>query len=344
MNDFFANLTLYKSIIVVFVLIILVGAGFAFYYLLQIGPLPPKSWKIGFLALAEKDVQSENYLGFKEGMEVLGYKDGLNVSYTVKIGTRGKDLEMVAQEMNEAGFDVIITGSTSVTKALKDLPSLRTPVFFLAAGAPRDLVANLQEPEGFITGIGEPTAEFAEKRLEFLKEIAPSIKKVASIIERGHPTNTIAQQGINKAAEKLGIKMELIEIDRDKPEQILNKLSFITKGRGADAYIACTCPSNEKFSRELAAHFIKEKIPAINGEMQIGANLGWLASYSNDRRKTGRSAAEKVDKILNGTPISKIPVEVAKDLVLEINAQTAKDVGIEIPTNVLYRANRIYQQ
>lgn len=308
-------------------------------------PIPQKVYKIGFLALADKaGVEDLNFEGFKAKMAKLGYEDGSGVIYVVKTGdsrTAG-DLERAAKEMNEVGFDVILTSSTSATKALKSLSDLKTPVFFLSAGRPADLVNSLSAPEGLITGMGEATAAFAGKRLEFLKEIAPSAKKAAYLMDRGHATALAAKKAIEEAAKILGIKIEVFEVD--ELEDTLKTLSLISKDKGIDAYIACSCPSNTKYLKEFAEYFRKNKIPAISDEVERGARIGWLATFSSDRGKAGEKAAEKVLKILQGAPISSVPVEVADDVVLEINMKTAKEIGIAIPDNILRRANRVYNE
>lgn len=307
-------------------------------------PIPQKVYKIGFFVLAEKDVQSENFQGFKSEMEKLGYNDGVNAEYIIRQADRNKpeETEKAAKEMNKANLDIILTGSTFATEVLKKLPDLKTPVFFLAAGRPTALVKNFGSPEGFITGIGEPTAEFAGKRLEFLKELVPSLKKIVSIIDRGHPTALAFIKSVEDGAKSLGIKTEVFEVD--KPDELLNKLSLIVSDGGTSAYIACSCPSNTKYPKELADYFRKNKIPSISDEVKVGARIGWLATYSNDRRKAGERGAILVDQILKGKPISQIPVEIAKDVLLEINLKTAKDLGINIPAYILNRANKIYNE
>ena len=342
------NFTLKQAIFTVLAAIIIVGGYFSWQFISkETQPTaPPKNYKIGFLALSDKDVQSENFIAFKARMEKLGYIEGKNVEYIVKQGDRNikGDLENGAKELNEAGLDLILTGGTTSTVPLKELVNLKTPVYFLSAARPELVVSNLTSPEGLITGMSEGVVSLAGKRLEFLKEIDPSIKKVASIVEKGHTTAAAAQAKIDAAAKKLGIKTVVIEIDAGKYEQIFEKLKTITRANGIDGYIACTCLSNEKYAKELADYFRKEKISSINAEVGIGAKLGWLATYSNNRTRTGELAAESVDRILKGTPISQIPVKFASDVLFELNLKTAKEIGITIPQAILSRANKVYQE
>src|SRR3989338_631881 len=339
------NFTLKQAIFTVLAAIIIVGGYFSWQFISkETQPTaPPKNYKIGFLVLTEKDAQNENFNGFKSQMGKLGYKEGVNIEYIMKIATRDPGaLDKAAAEANEAGWDIILVGSTSAGEALKKLPDLKTKVFFLAAGRPKALVENFVAPEGLITGMGEPTAEFAGKRLEFLKELIPSLKKIVSIVDRGHATGLAFVKSMEAAAAPLGLKIEIITAEN--PGDLVNKIPLIKRDGGTVAYVACSCPSNTQHPKELADYFLKNKMPSISDEVEIGARIGWLATYSNDRRKAGERGAVLVDRIVKGTPISKVPVESANDVLLEINLNTAKTLGITFPQSVLSRANKIYQE
>lgn len=336
-------MTLSRAIYVIFIAIILIGGFISYNYFWEAEqkPVVPKVWRVGLL-LGDKDILSANLKGFTDGMEKAGYVGGKNIEYVERNygSDRGAILDGFSKEMNEMGLDLIINGSSSATKSLRKLPDLKTPVFFLTAGLPLELVDDLQKPV-LITGIGEPSAEFAGRRLEILKEIKPSIKKVISIVEKGHPTGNRFRVKLEEAAKELGIEVVYIEIG--KSNEILQKLPLLNLSLG-DAYIACTCQSNERYAKELAAALRKAKLPSINPETAIGANVGFLATHSNDRYKTGLRAADKVIKILNGTPVSEMPVEFATDLVLELNLKTAEMIGIEVPKSVISRADKTYNE
>ncbi len=333
--------TLKQSIFAVLFLIILGGAWSYFYLRQAPAPQVVKTGKIGLL-LTDKDVQSDNIRGFKDAMKEFGYEEGKHLEYIEKnAGADRKILPQYAKELDMSGSDLIIVGASSAADAFKKLEGLRTPVFFLAAGRPRSLVSNLQAPEGLITGIGEGTIEFEGKRLELLKEAAPSIKRVMAIIESRHPNAPLFKEKVEEAAKTLGLEMVYIEID--KTDDLPAKLPMVNRDNG-DAFIGGPWPSNQKYAKEMAAQFLKVKIPSINDETSVGANLGFLMTYSDDRYKTGKRAAELVIKILQGTPISRIPVEFAKDVILELNLKTAKGVGVIIPEDMRLRANKIYQE
>ena len=68
---------------------------------------------------------------------------------------------------------------------------------------------------------------------------------------------------------------------------------------------------------------------------------GALAGYGPDYYATGRQAARLVDKILNGADPAEIPVEVNTKIEFTINLKVAKSLGLTIPPEVLFRADRL---
>ncbi|KKT41802.1 MAG: ABC transporter substrate binding protein, partial [Candidatus Giovannonibacteria bacterium GW2011_GWA2_44_13b] len=179
------------AVVAVLAAVIMVGGFYSWKFISESNQpvVAPKNYKIGLL-LTDKDIGSANIAGFKAGMEKAGYKEGVNVTYIEKNAgaDRATIIDGYAKDLNDAGLDLIIISSTSAGKALQklqDAGKLQTKIFFLAVGSPHDLVKNLQLPEGFITGIGEGTVEFAGKRLEFLKELVPNMRKVISVVEKG---------------------------------------------------------------------------------------------------------------------------------------------------------------
>ncbi|MDO8522909.1 MAG: ABC transporter substrate-binding protein [bacterium] len=338
------NITFKQASYAVLLIIIVLGAVYSVYnFGGQNQPAPAvKNYKIGLLMI-NKDVGNDNLNGFKSKFETLGYKEGVNVEYIIRNAGADRDAILKAQsaEMNSVGVDIILAFSTTVLEPLIKLPDFKTKTYFLAAGRPRDIVKNLQAPEGLITGIGEGTVEFAGKRVSLLKEMAPSIKTVISIVEKNHGNAPLFKENVNKAAQELGLNVVFIDIE--KPDDILKALPQLVRKLG-DAYIACPCQSNEKYAKELAAQLLKAKIVSINPEITIGAKIGFLATYSDDRYKTGEYAATKIDEILKGKPISQVPVEFAKDVLFELNLATAKAIGITLPETIISRANKIYNE
>ncbi|MBI2023281.1 ABC transporter substrate-binding protein [Candidatus Giovannonibacteria bacterium] len=341
-------MSLLKKIMFGLAALILIGAGY-FYYVrynqTKISPPQEKLWRIGFL-LIDKDIVGGIIPGsFKEAMKGLGYVEEKNTIYTIKEATGGNAglLDKYAEELDNAGLDVIIVGATSSARPFKKI-GLKTPIFVLGMGDPTALVGNPAKPEGLITGIGEGALEFNGKRLELLKQIKPTIKKVVSIVDTNHSNTLATKASLEKPAKELGLEMTYLEIsDFSNPKELLEKLPKLTNKLG-DAYISCACPSGVRNAKEVTEQLKKEKMPSISGQLKPGAEEGFLASYSDQREELVRLAVSSVDQILKGTPVSGVPVKFVTTAVLELNEDTAKAIGVSFSEAIKQRASKIYGQ
>jgi len=342
------SLTFKQALYGFLIVVIVLGAAYTYYNYSAQKTQPAqqtKSYKVGML-IVDKDVRAGTMEIFKASMNKLGYVEGVNVEYIVReaVGEKANMLNQYAKELNEAGLDVVITGATSSTKPFKDLADLKTPVMSLSLGSLEGIIANPIAPEGFITGVKDGSLGYNSKRLSLLKESVSSIKKVISIIDRNHPNTGNFTKSIEKAAEQLGLTMVYIYIENfSDPKEIASKIPLVTKKVG-DAYITCACTSGSRNRKELAEQLKKEKIPSITLELEQGADIGFLMSYGDDKRKPIELGAKKASQILKGILISKIPVEPSEDVVFELNAKTAETLGLTIPKSIISLANKIYNQ
>lgn len=334
-----------KAIIIVLATIILVGGFIFFRYVYdKVGVEQEQKYKIGLL-IHNPPVQNPNIEGFKAGMRELGYEEGKNVEYILKDANAKLDqIDKFADELLAAKPDLIAVPSTPGALALKKKTAI--PIIFIDAGAVSDLVKNINAPEANITGVIGGTSEFAGKRLEILKEIVPTIKKIIISPEKKYPNYRSFIDSLADGAAKLGI--EVVEFPTESAKDFVSKLPAIINRKNGDAFMYFPGPNNfplDGADRKLIVdQLIKEKLISIDHNMELGANTGILASYGNYRSYVGKKAAGLADKILKGSAMKDVPVLFIKDLTLEINLKTAKGIGVTIPQNVILQASKIYQE
>ncbi len=279
--------------------------------------------------------------GFKSRMRELGYVEGKNVLYDFHNSKGDPELlKTMAQNMVRGKPDVIVTSSSTATVSLvKATESANIPVVFLSAGNPLKLVKSYARPGNNITGISTAALELTEKRLELLKELDPSVKRVATL---NNPNGVNYQENatsIREAAKKLGLT--LLEVEVTSREEIAKVLPNLTRKK-VDAIAALADALITSGIEMIVDHSIKEKLPVIP-VILTNVNKGCLATYGADYFALGQQGAVMVDKILKGSKPGDLPVEQPYKLKLVINLKTAKAIGLKISREMLLRADEVIE-
>ena len=295
--------------------------------------------RIGILIRKAEQSDSMTVNGFRAGLKELGYREGKNILIEVghARGERGA-LESAAVEMVSKKVDLIFTMGSAATLAAKaattKLPIVfRHPLDPVALG----LVKSMNRPGGNVTGVAGLSVQQAETRLEILKEIVPTLRRVLIFyniynpISRGH--FAIAEV----AATNLGLHVAAHPIKNDK--ELKDSLNRFKKKEG-DAFYHVSdvlVQSQADFIFRVAR---QKKLPTMFGRSAWAAR-GSLAGYGPNYFEMGRQAASLVDKILKGARPENLPIERAKKFDLFINLRTASIIGITVPPEVLSRADKI---
>lgn len=274
--------------------------------------------------------------GFKEGMLELGFVEGRDVAYEIRF-TRGDAAatDVAAREFARAGVDLIFTSEERATLAAKNATQ-RIPVVFTLVGDPVAVgaVKSLTEPGGNLTGISSRTSELAPKRLEFLKTVAPQVRRVWFVHRAGDDTDSAALPALQAAAPRLGL--ELLA----RPVKEAAELSGIFKQlKPGDGLLA---PASDALDIPVAIVEAAQasKVPSVY-PAAIWVGHGALVSYGPDFRAQGVQAARLAARILRGTRPQDLPVEGADDIRLAVDLRVARQLGISMPAKLLFRASLV---
>ena len=192
-------------------------------------------------------------------------------------------------------------------------------------------------PGGRLTGVHYLVRDLTGKRLEILKEILPKITRVLTFYD---PTNRVAAEGATLArdeAKRLGIK--LIERHVRSVEELKTETQKLKAGE-ADAFLFTPDPMVGSQSKLIIDVAQARKLPTMFQEQSLVAK-GALAGYGQNYREIGRVSAKYVQQVLNGANPKDMKIETVDSVELAINLQTAKQLGVTIPPQVLARAQKV---
>jgi putative ABC transport system substrate-binding protein len=293
--------------------------------------------RIGVLYLGASP--NANVDAFIQGLRELRYVEGKNISIEYRFAEgKAERLPELARELVLLKVDAIFTAGTPAIFALREATKT-IPIVFFSTSDPIGtvVVASLAHPGGNITGISVLASDLWPKRLELLKEIFPKLSRVAMVWNKGNPGMALEAKATQEVAGPLGITLQ----DRGlkDPNELDVVFGVMTKDR-PDGFLALMDPVLNSYQKRILDFLAKNRLPAIF-ENRAWVESGGLISYGANYADAHRRAAALIDKILKGTKPADIPVEQPTKFELVINLNTAKQIGVTIPPNVLVRADRV---
>ena len=201
------------------------------------------------------------------------------------------------------------------------------PIVFFAVYAPVEigLVPNLSHPGGNITGVAVNASDMAGKRVQLLKDLVPTLKRVAMLSHPPHPTNAVQVQGAEAAARAVGVQLETVPV-----RGAGDFASALKALPGIDGVLSTDTPLFVTNRARLVGAVAASRLPAIYPAWEY-VEAGGLMSYGPNVPELWRRAGVYVDKILKGAKPGELPVEQPATFELAINARTAKAMGLTIP-------------
>jgi putative tryptophan/tyrosine transport system substrate-binding protein len=297
--------------------------------------------RIGVLLLGTPTSFAPRTQAFVEGLRDLGYVEGRTVAIEWKWGQDRDDLlPDLAAELVRSQVDVIVTGGTPPTKALKN--ATRTiPIVMAIVGDPvaAGLVDSLARPGGNATGFSIVATDLSGRRLQLLKEIVPGLSSVAVMSNLANPQSQMELRETQSAARRLDLRLHSVPISADT--SIENAFEKIKK-EPVQALIVVTDAILYSQRSQILHLAAGNRLPAMYPYREF-PEAGGLISYAPSDRDLFRRAASYVDRILKGANPGDLPVEQPTKFELVINLKTAKALGIEISDNLISLANEVIE-
>ena len=306
--------------------------------------VPTKVARIGWMSRAGPTAKDANMDAFRQGMRELGYVEGRTFVMESRYAD-GKNELMPEQaaELERSGVDVIIAGPFEALHAAKQSTS-RVPIIMTPSVDPAatGVVKNPNRPEGNITGITEMMPGLTPQRLQLLKQIVPTLSRVAILWWPGTLTEDTFKKMLKETqgtARSIGVEIQIVEAAKVGDFDAV--FSAMAKER-VDGLIVLVNPMFFVQRQYIIEHATKDRLPAIY-EWKSFVQSGGLISYGADVPDIYRRTAGFVDKIVKGAKPVDLPVEGPKLFDMAVNLKAAKALGVTIPESIIKQAVQVIE-
>ena len=277
--------------------------------------------------------------GLRAGLKELGVQEGKQVALDIQdLKGDAKAAASVAEKFERDKVRLIFTNTSPVTDAVMKATK-NTPIIFTVGSDPIALgyISSFALPGGRLTGIQYLARDLTGKRLEILKEFLPKLRQVVVFYDADNP---VSAEGAKLArAEAQRVKIKLVERHVKSINELNAALDALKAGE-FDAYLYMPDAMVVSQSQRVVDVARTKKLPTMFHD-QVMVGRGGLASYGQSYFEIGRRAAKYVQQVLAGKPPAELRVDTIEDVELAFNLNTAKQIGVTIPPNVLARAKQV---
>ena len=299
--------------------------------------------RIGFLVAAARPPSIDaHYMGaFVRGLRDLGYVEGKNFAIEWRFADGNyQRLPVLAGELISMNVDVLMTGGTAANSALQKATTT-IPIVNATMSDPvgNGFAKSLTHPGGNITGLALATTDMSPKHVELLRLIVPKLTSLGVLVNLGNSAHPAVAKSITTNAQRLGIKVRIL--DARNADGLTRNFSIMKQER-TEAVIAVVDAFFISQRREIAELALKNNLPSMFSA-QEHVEAGGLMSYGQNLADHYRRAAAYVDKIFKGAKPGNLPIEQPAVFSLTINSKTAKALGLEIPQELLLRADKVIE-
>ena len=278
-----------------------------------------------------------NVAAFLRGMRELGYEYGKDFVTDPRGGEgRTEQYPVLAAELVRLPVDVIVAGGPTLPAVMQATSTIPVVMVGGALDPVRDGFArSLGQPGGNITGLSFQQVDTTAKRLEILKEVAPTAP-VAALWEA---TSRSSWHAAETAARTRGWKVVSLEVNAAAGVERAFKMAA-SAGAGALLVIGGGRIFGQR--QQVVDLAAANRLPAMYS-LRSFVDAGGLMSYGADLTDSWRRSATFVDRILKGAKPAEMPIEQSTKFELVINLKTAKALGLTIPRSLLLRADQVIE-
>ena len=296
-----------------------------------------KVYRIGILETIPASQNAAKLDALRKGLRDLGYVEGRNliIEYRSADG-RAERFPDLASELVRLKVDLIVTRGTPAAKAVKSATGT-IPVVMAAMGEPLAVVATLAHPGGNITGLTTFSIELTGKRVEVIKELVPSLSRVALLQNMGNPVAPPEWEETKTAARSLGLQAELLDV---RSQGDLSRAFELAVRQHVEALVIGIDGLTQMYQQTIVDSVARNRLPAIYPDRAF-VDGGGLIAYAVNYPDLYLRAAGLIGKIFKGAKPADRPIEQPTKFDLVINLKTAKSLGLTIPQSLRVQAELI---
>jgi putative ABC transport system substrate-binding protein len=305
-----------------------------------------KVYRIGHVTSVDFDqpeqIELRRWGAFVRALGNLGWVEGKNFVFERRKASSGSGLRQAAEELVRLRVDVIVVAGGARAAAIQQV-TRTVPIVTLAAGdlVGSGIVPSLTHPGGNITGMQSYAPEIMGKRLQMLREINPTLARVAVLRRFAWHAGILAvyQAATDAAAQKLGLKLHYLHFnDADELAAVFAEMRKERDG----AVLIWDDPAISEVAPQILDLAVKSRLPTV-ADAGRWATLGALIGYGPNPEDLYRQAATHVDRILKGAKPGDLPIGQPTTFELVCNLKTARALNVAVPKSILLLADRVIE-
>jgi len=315
----------------------LVGGAVAALPLAALAQKAGRTYRLGCLSPHPRDIPFN--VRFFDKLRRAGFIEGQNL--TIDYRAFAPHIDLISQHAAElviAQSDVIYAAGNeavdAVQQATKSIPIVGITGDMVGEG----FVKSFARPTGNTTGISIFAPELDGKRQDILIEAVPGIRRMAALADTRQTTEA-KTRALQEAARARNIELTIYRVAR--AEEIL---ATIDKAQASGATALNVLGSGMLDGN---VPLIMERVAALRlptiYQWAYWAEKGGFIGYGPSTDHLADLTARFAASLLRGTMPADLPVEQPTKFELAINLNTAKAMGVTVPSALLLRADKLIE-
>lgn len=295
---------------------------------------------VGFISGLDEPAAADFVRAMREGLAALGHVEPQNLKLDLRFADYHLErIPALVEELHRQHVGLIVTHAAATSAVIKYERTIPVVYEFSADPVSLGIAKDLAHPLYNATGITLLMAEMNGKRLELLHEIAPQTRRVAVLANPLHPGMQLEWADFEAKTKQLGIETAFFPTP-DRAQ--LDRAVAAIDAQPPHALVAFSDAFVVQNRSYIVNFAMSRRLPVVSG-WAVMADAGALCTYGPRLVESYRRTAYFIDRILKGTPASQLPIEQPTVLELVVNLNSARTLGITIPSAVLVRADRVIE-